>query len=89
MDETFYERKFYPLKNWIACCNCRGIFEVSTTPLCDGCGEKKTRTIACPYCGKCACDRIEKWQESGKLVPMANSRFDWVHQDLIRTNETP
>ena len=65
------------------CDACRGARSAD-----EGCyfGNCGTHTLVCPYCGHCACDRIEQWEREGSIVrldgPLRN-HFDWVHHDLI------
>lgn len=68
------------MKTEINCCHCGQAFVIADAEMCDSCG---THTLACPHCGRCACDKIEAWKREGKIVPLKSKRFDWVHVDLL------
>jgi hypothetical protein len=77
-------------KSAINCCHCKGKFRVDDARFCNGHAkyDKDRRSLACPKCGKCACDHFDKWNEDGEIVhesrsPHSFGRFDWVHKDLI------
>lgn len=50
-------------------CGCRGFA--------DECHCKYSRTLKCPRCGKCVCDRVKKWATEGRLQK-ESGRYAWV-----------
>lgn len=50
-------------------CGCRGFA--------DECHCKYSRTLKCPRCGKCVCDRVKKWAAEGRLQK-ESGRYAWV-----------
>lgn len=79
------------LKKQINCCNCERLFTLDTALLCQGHRgkyEADRRTLVCPHCRICACDRVDAWRASGEIEyegysSISFGRFDWVHQDVI------
>lgn len=74
------------LKKQMNCCHCRKSFRIADANFCDGGSD---RTLVCPLCGKCACDRISRWMDEGKIIfghsePKPLGPFDWVHRDLVQ-----
>lgn len=63
------------------CDQCRGARSVDECCLFRNCCS---HTLVCPFCNRCACDHVEKWERENRLVRLqGHERFTWVHQDQI------